>query len=217
VTEPNSRWNVERAGGRVSDYDSRWERLAAGGAAVHGEADFVCRLEPRSVLDAGCGTGRVAIELAGRGIDVVGVDLDATMLDRARTKAPDLAWIEESIHDVELGRDFDVVVTAGNVMIFVAPGSESRVVANLAKHVVPGGHLVSGFQLDHAYGIERYDADCETAGLEFVTRLATWEGAPWAADAAYAVSVHRRTADAGAGRAVSGTLRRSATPSRALP
>jgi len=201
----------------VSDYDSRWEQLEAGGAAVHGEADFVCRLEPRSVLDAGCGTGRVAIELARRGIDVVGVDLDATMLDRAETKAPDLAWIEESIHDVELGRDFDVVVTAGNVMIFVAPGSESRVVANLGKHVAPGGHLVSGFQLDHAYSIERYDADCEAAGLEFVTRHATWEGAHWTAEAGYAVSVHRRTAGVVVERGESGTLRGAATSSRPLP
>lgn len=38
-----------------------------------GEADFVAHLEPTTLLDAGCGTGRVAIELAGRGVEIVGV------------------------------------------------------------------------------------------------------------------------------------------------
>lgn len=51
--------------------------MAATGADVHGEATFVRAYAPASVLDAGCGTGRVAIELARHGIEVVGVDVDA--------------------------------------------------------------------------------------------------------------------------------------------
>ncbi len=193
MTEPTSRWSVERVEGRGADYDAKWEAMAACGAIVHGEADFVCRFEPRSVLDAGCGTGRVAIELARRGIAVVGVDLDAAMLDRARTKAPALTWVQASVCDVAVGRVFDVVLTAGNVMIFVEPGTEAEVVRNLAYHLRPGGHLVSGFQLDHPYGVDRYDIDCTAAGLELVGRHATWDGAPWTVGAGYAVSVHRRT------------------------
>ena len=38
------------------------------------------------MLDAGCGTGRVAIELAARGFSVVGMDLDEAMLDTARAE-----------------------------------------------------------------------------------------------------------------------------------
>ena len=37
---------------------------------------------------------------------------------------------------------FDAIVLAGNVMIFLAPGSEATVVANLARHLTPGGALV---------------------------------------------------------------------------
>ena len=80
-------------------YDQRWEDLAASGAEVHGEADLVDALArelvggpPGPILDAGCGTGRVAIELARRGWVTVGVDVDPALLDRARTKAPDLEW-----------------------------------------------------------------------------------------------------------------------------
>jgi SAM-dependent methyltransferase len=145
VTGEN-RW-LSEAGDRSRTYDQRWEELAAAGENVHGEADFMESLYPRSVLDAGCGTGRVAIELARRGIDVVGVDLDASMLDVARSKAPRLQWVHADLADVDLGRTFDVVVMAGNVMIFLAPGTEGAVVANLARHLGPGGRLVAGFSV----------------------------------------------------------------------
>ena len=86
----------------------------------------------------------------------------------------------------------DVVVTAGNVMIFVQPGTEAVVVANLAGHLAPEGVLVSGFQLDRTYDLDRYDADCAAAGLRFVERFGTWEGTPFVPGGSYAVSVHRR-------------------------
>ena len=53
------------------DYQARFDKRAREGANVHGEADLVMTLRPGSVLDAGCGTGRVARELCrtrgGRG------------------------------------------------------------------------------------------------------------------------------------------------------
>jgi len=83
--EPN-RWLSTRS--RSGDaYDETYERRAAAGENVHGEADFVERFAPKSVLDAGCGTGRVGRELARRGIDVVGVDIDPHMLATAQRKA----------------------------------------------------------------------------------------------------------------------------------
>lgn len=165
--------------------------MAARGESVHGEADFVCRFEPSSVLDAGCGTGRVAIELAKRGVDVVGVDLDDSMLATARARAPDQTWVTADLLDVDLGRTFDVVVLPGNVMIFLAPGTETAVVANLARHVAPDGRLIAGFQLRRGYDLDTYDADCAAAGLTLESRVATWEGAPWKSGGDYAVSVHR--------------------------
>jgi 2-polyprenyl-3-methyl-5-hydroxy-6-metoxy-1,4-benzoquinol methylase len=183
----NSRWSPTSG----SAYDARWTELAAKGESIHGEADFVCRFDPPSVLDAGCGTGRVAIELARRGIDVVGVDLDETMLAAARTKAPDLTWITADLRDVDLGRAFDVVAMPGNVMIFLAPGTEPAVVANMARHVSPGGRLIAGFQLGRRYEVSQYDADCDAAGLALDVRYSTWEGSVWKPGGDYAVSVHR--------------------------
>ena len=186
-----NRW-LSEAQGRSATYDQRWEDLAAAGQDVHGEAEFVQSLGPRSVLDAGCGTGRVAIELARRGLDVVGVDVDRSMLDVARSKRPELPWVPGDLVDVDLGRTFDAVVLAGNVMIFLAPGTEAGVVANLARHLSPGGALVAGFQLEPGrLALADYDAYAEAAGLVLAERWATWERQPFAGGD-YAVSVHRR-------------------------
>ncbi|MGH9083640.1 MAG: class I SAM-dependent methyltransferase [Acidimicrobiales bacterium] len=180
---------------RGADYDRRFDALAASGADVHGEATFVGALGPRTVLDAGCGTGRVAIELARRGLDVVGVDLDPAMLTAARSKAPDLTWVEGDLAEVDLGRTFDVVVMAGNVLVFVVPGTEAQVLVRMAAHLSPAGLLVAGFtvtpeRLDAAH----YDRLAEDAGLELLGRWATWDRRPYLSDGDYAVSLHHRTA-----------------------
>jgi SAM-dependent methyltransferase len=198
AADAGNRWLAE-AGGRSRTYDRRWEELAAAGHRVHGEADLVERLRPRSVLDAGCGTGRVAIELARRGLDVAGVDLDHSMLEVARAKAPDLPWVQGDLAEVDLGRTYDVVVLAGNVMIFLAPGTEAAVVANLARHLVPGGSLVAGFSLERGrLDLATYDRHAAATGLSLADRWATWEGAPFTGGD-YAVSVHRRPEEADEG------------------
>ena len=184
---------------RGDEYDARLARLEAEGRYLHGEADLVDwllgRIEAR-ILDAGCGTGRVAIELARRGRRVVGVDNDPTMLQVARSKAPDLRWILADLADPDVataaapsGR-YDLTLAAGNVMIFVVPGTESAVVGNLAQLLVPGGLLATGFQLGGPLTLERYDTFCADAGLELVHRWATWERDRYAGGD-YAVSVHR--------------------------
>jgi 2-polyprenyl-3-methyl-5-hydroxy-6-metoxy-1,4-benzoquinol methylase len=172
-------------------YQARFDALAASGRDVHGEADFVCRFAPASVLDAGCGTGRVAIELAGRGIDVVGVDVDESMLATARRLAPQLSWVACDLGELDLGRRFDVVVMAGNVPLFTAPGTHAAVVAGCARHV--GGVLVAGFQLGRGYELADYDRDCDRVGLSLQERYATWDREPYAGGD-YAVSVHARRA-----------------------
>lgn len=190
-----SRWTDSAGAISGERYDDRWRVLAAAGTSIHGEADFVCGFEPASVLDAGCGTGRVAIELAARGIEVLGVDLDADMLAEARRKAPDLVWVQGDLLDLSLDRQFDVVVMAGNVMIFVALGTESAVVANVARFVRPGGVLVAGFQTNCGYTANAYDTHCRAAGLTKEARYATWQADPEGEgeDAStYAVNVHRR-------------------------
>lgn len=173
-----------------ADYQHRFDELAASGADVHGEATFVMRYAPRSVLDAGCGSGRVAIELARRGVDVVGTDINPSMLAVAHERAPGLSWVESDLGDLDLGRAFDVVVMAGNVVLFTPPGTHAALVAGCARHVAPSGVLIAGFQLSRGYGLDDYDAHAQAAGLTLRDRYATWNGDPFPGDGTYAVSVH---------------------------
>jgi SAM-dependent methyltransferase len=185
-------WLGWRARVDVGSYDDRWRRMAAAGQNPHGEADLVAGYAPASVLDAGCGTGRVAIELARRGVDVVGVDLDADMLAVAHANAPELAWVRCDLAALDLDRRFDVVVLAGNVLRFVAAGGRPAAVAACARHLGPGGRLVNGFQLGppspDLADLDRWAAD---AGLALEDRFATWDRQPFTPGSAYAVSVHR--------------------------
>ena len=111
TTQTTARGRLHPVGQRVPDrwqesdvprgaaYDRRFEDLAAAGMDVHGEAALVDSFGPGAVLDAGCGTGRVAIELSRRGHDVLGVDVDPAMLAAARAKAPELEWVEGDLTD----------------------------------------------------------------------------------------------------------------------
>jgi SAM-dependent methyltransferase len=175
------------------EYQARFDALAASGVDVHGEASFVTGLRPHAVLDAGCGTGRVAIELARRGVEVVGVELDPSMLAVAREKAPDVEWIEHDVATLELGRTFDVVLMAGNVPLFTPPGSHAALVAGCARHVAPTGALVAGFQTQRGYDLATYDAHCTAAGLTLAERYSTWDRAAFVEGGDYAVSVHRHS------------------------
>ena len=193
----DTRWQGSDAP-RGDEYDARWRTLAARGANVHGEADLVetlLREKGRTrVLDAGCGTGRVAIELARRGFSVVGVDADAPMLAAARAKAPELAWLQADLADLQGGPndEFDLIVLAGNVMIFVSPGTEGRVLEQLTARLAPGGLLVAGFQLRRGrIPLAEYDRLAGAAGLTPVARWSTWDREPFVGGD-YAVSVHCR-------------------------
>ncbi len=202
IAAVGTRWQDADAP-RGAHYDARWERLARAGHNIHGEADLVEQLLGDSggtrVLDAGCGTGRVAIELARRGFAVVGVDADADMLAVARRKQPELAWVHADLADltgaVDLG--FDLAVLAGNVMIFLAADSEGRVLQQLGAGLNPGGLLIAGFSLRPGrIQLDEYDRLTVAAGLEPVARWSTWERDPFNGGD-YAVSVHRRSADLG--------------------
>lgn len=186
-----SRWRRQQS---VTDYDERWRQIEAAGGNPHGEADFVASYHPRWVLDGGCGTGRVAIELARRGIGVAGVDLDHDMIEAARAKAPELTWVRADLSDVDFGvTGFDVVVLAGNVIPYVTVRRRPAAVLTCARLLVPGGRLISGFQLQPGWPtVADYDAWCAQAGLVREARCATWEGAAFTGAGNYAVSVHRQ-------------------------
>ncbi len=180
---------------RGDAYDAPYERRAAAGENVHGEADFVRAWAPRSVLDAGCGTGRVGRELARHGIEVVGADLDSEMLATARRKGPGIRWVHGDLATIDLGRAFDVVLMAGNVINFAAPGARPAVVENMARHVLPGGLLINGHSLrpDRCPPAD-FAGWAAGAGLDLLERWSTWQRDLFEAGSDYSLTVYRKPA-----------------------
>jgi SAM-dependent methyltransferase len=183
-------------------YAERFRAMAARGDDVHGEAAFVAGLvdPPARVLDAGCGTGRVAIRLAELGYDVLGVDVDAAMLAMARDEAPELDWRVGDLAVLDTGQRFDVVVVAGNTIPLLEPGSLESAAAHLAAQLDEGGLLACGFGLDAAHlpgdcpvtTLADVDRAFAAAGLAPVDRFSTWDRAPYDETAGYVVTLHSR-------------------------
>lgn len=88
-------------------------------------------LRGRRLLDAGCGTGAMAIEAARRGAEVVAIDLSPTLVGLARERAPAIAggggitFLSGDMLDPALGR-FDHVVAMDSVIHY---GTEDAVAA----------------------------------------------------------------------------------------
>lgn len=194
-----SRWLEQTGGTRGEAYAETFRKLAASGVDVHGEAAYVAALvQPGArVLDAGCGTGRVGAELAVRGYEVVGVDSDASMLAMAPVVTGAL-WRQQDLVSFDEPAGYDLIVAAGNVMVYLADGTGPEVVARLARALRPGALLVSGWRTDQAeadgrpvLAVSTYDQWTAAAGLSPVARHSTWQGAALAPDSGWCVSVDR--------------------------
>ena len=188
------RWFTEFSVGHSQQYVDRFRRLAADGTDIDGEARLVDVLLPRAarVLDAGCGPGRVGAALAARGHRVTGVDADEVLIAAAEADHPGPDWVLADLVDFTSAEPFDAVVLAGNVLVYVAPGTEAAVVDGLTSCLTPGGVFICGFATDRDYRVADLDRDAAAAGLTFEHRFAGWDLSPWHDDADWAVSVFRR-------------------------
>ena len=91
-------------------------------------------LSGRRVLDAGCGTGALALEAARRGASVVAIDLSATLLDLARSRMPAecaerIAWHAGDMRDATRFGRFDHVVAMDSLIHYRQPEMVSLLAA----------------------------------------------------------------------------------------
>ena len=201
--EPRTWWSEVSGGpGAATAYQQRFDDLAARGMDIHGEAAFVEHLvpAPARVLDAGCGTGRVATQLTTLGYRCVGVDADADMIEVAEQRDPTTVWVRQDLSLLQLrSQAFDLAVLAGNVVPLLAPGTLTAAVARVTAHLKPGGLVVAGFGLDATHlptgcpvtSLADYDRAAEVAGLSPIARYSTWDRTSWHPDSGYVVRVHR--------------------------
>ena len=93
-------------------------------------------LDGTPVLDAGCGTGALAVEAARRGAQVVAIDLSPTLVSLAAERMPDdlkgsVDWRSGDMLDVALG-EFDHVVCMDSVIHYQTDDA-AKALAKLAE------------------------------------------------------------------------------------
>jgi SAM-dependent methyltransferase len=99
-----------------------------------------------AVLDAGCGTGRYAFELARRGYRVCGVDRSADLIAVARAREPEVVARPDlsaaDLLEVSFARPFDAVLCRGVLNDFVEAVDRRAIFDRFAAWLRPGGILV---------------------------------------------------------------------------
>lgn len=187
-TEPShSQWYIER-----------FRKMARDGADLDGEARLIDAMAPRHarILDAGCGPGRVGGYLAGRGHDVTGVDVDPQLIDAAQQDHPGPRWLVGDLAELDLpsrgiSEPFDLIVSAGNVMTFLAPSTRVTVLSRLRKHLSTDGRVVIGFGAGRYYEFDQFFSDATEAGFVTDLLLSTWDGRPFSGESEFLVAVLR--------------------------
>lgn len=179
-------------------YLERWESFIEAGRDIDGEARLVDAMAQRGarILDAGCGQGRTGAYLARQGHRVVGVDLDPVLIGHARTTCPEAEWHVADLVGGEYPEGpFDLIVSAGNVLAFLAPHQRVDVLAQLERRLAADpespGRLVVGFGLDRGWTYDEFEADAGRAGLTVSQRFSTWDLRPFE-DGGFLVAVLTR-------------------------
>jgi SAM-dependent methyltransferase len=134
--------------------------------------------KPKELLDVCCGTGNVAELLAKEGYKVAGFDISPPMVKEARrkAKAKGLA-IDYHVADaakLDLGRKFDAAYSFFDSLNYITePESLKAAIANVSRHLAPGGSFVFDVNTEYAFEHRLFDQQ----DLRKATRLKyKWRG-----------------------------------------
>lgn len=129
-----------------------YDLVTAADEALTGDIDIYAGLAPAggSILELGCGTGRVAIPLAERDFHVTGVDIAPSMLSQAEVKraelpadvAARLRFLRGDLRSLALGQRFDAIFATYYTLAHLQPSAAwKKAFAGMAKHLAPGGTI----------------------------------------------------------------------------
>jgi SAM-dependent methyltransferase len=136
-----------------------WHDLECGG--YHADQPLWHELADREgapVLDLGAGTGRVALDLARAGHEVVALDLDDVFLGALRERGEGLpvTAVQGDAREYELGRRFPLMIAPmQTVQLLGGATGRARFLACAAAHLAPGGLLACAL----ADALDAFDAE----------------------------------------------------------
>ena len=142
---------------------------------------LLSRLAPASgasVLDLGCGSGRHAINLAARRLDVTGLDLSAESIGRAKhSEGPNLRFVRQDMRQAFGTGAFDFVFNLFTSFgYFDEPVDDLSVIHNIAASLKAGGCVVLDYlNVSHAESHLTAEEVVERDGV--VYRISRWSDA----------------------------------------
>lgn len=162
--------------------DARW----AEAPTVAQYVKDIAKLAPGSkVLDAGCGLGRIAVELAALGLDVTGVDIIQSELDAAKDSAEaegvELTLINQDLRTFHAKNQFDCAVNLYTSFGYCDTVEEDmQILRNIADSVKPDGtFIMECTSRETAILYWTPGEEFERAGYRVVTHfevVGAWEG-----------------------------------------
>ena len=200
-------WNeiVKNNPAHSINYANRWQMLAEQGHDIVGEARLIDAMAQRGsrILDAGCGQGRLTGFLTDRGHTVVGFDVDPVLIDIAKEANPDATFYVGDLSTDKIPEsDFDLIVSAGNVMGFLAPEGRQPALDNLYRALKNGGRAVIAYGSGpgRAWSFPEFFANAEAAGFVVEHKFSSWELDPYTDRSEFLVAVLRRPKPYGLGQ-----------------
>ncbi len=162
--------------------DARWAEAPAVAQYVK---DIAGLREGAKVLDAGCGLGRISVELAALGLDVTGVDIIQSELDAARDSAEaegvPLTLINQDLRTYKAPNQFDCAINLYTSFGYCATIEEDmQILKNIAASLKPGGcFILECTSRETAILYWTPGEEFERAGYKVVTHfevVGAWEG-----------------------------------------
>jgi tellurite methyltransferase len=131
------------------------------------------------LLDFGCGLGNLAFAAARRGCKVTAIDASPTAVEhirrRARDEALPVSAVLADLRQYPIDRDYDCIASIGLLMFFDCT-TAFAVLADLQRHVRPGGHAVVNVLIEGTTYQEMFDpeAHCLFAPTALLDRFGGW-------------------------------------------
>lgn len=160
----------------ASCYDAMMEDVDYPAWADFYEAQFArfSDKKPTMILDLGCGTGTLTNLLAGRGYDMIGVDLSGEMLARASSAAlaagKNVLYLEQDMRAFDLYGTVDAVVCSLDGINYLTKKEDvARCFARVHTFLNEGGLFLfdvnTPWKFEHIFGDESYILEDETTYL----------------------------------------------------
>lgn len=127
-------------------------------------------INPKLVLDLGCGTGNITLPMAKRGYDMIGIDLSEEMLgiagEKMRENNLDILFLNQDMTEFELYGTVDAAVCAlDGVNYLTEDGEIDKLMALIKNYLNPGGMFIfdinSEYKLSHILGDNSFVYDEE--------------------------------------------------------